>query len=68
MEPIGPRFGSALPSASGTQDGKPRLPGAERGGGTKWYRPSCRSADCGENVTCLRLTATAQLLHRARRS
>jgi len=68
MEPIGPRFGSALPSASGIQDGKTRLPGAERGGGTKWYRPSCRSADCGENVTCLRLTATARLPHRARRS
>jgi len=25
-------------------DRETRLPGAERGGGTKWYRPSCRSA------------------------
>ena len=68
MEPIGPRFGSAVPPASGILDRETSLAGAERGGGTKWYRPSCRSADCGENVTCLRLTATARLPHRARRS
>jgi len=66
VEPIGPRFGSALPPV--WVDGTEKLAGAERDGGTKWYRPSCRSADCGENVTCLRLTATARLPDRARRS
>src|SRR3954449_5726134 len=50
-----PGLGDAGPRNSPTR--------AERGGGTKWYRPSCRSADCGENVTCLRLTATARLPH-----
>ena len=60
MEPIGPRFGSALPPASADTGQKTGPAGAEGGGGTKWYRPSCRSANCRENVTCLRLTATAQ--------
>jgi len=55
VEPIGPRFGSAVSPAPGMQDRQARRAGTEHRGGTKWYRRGCRSADCGENVTCWRL-------------